>query len=147
MSEHRAKIEWKNPGKDFDYKTYSRDHVWMIGPQKMLASAAPEYKGSPDRVDPEEAYVAALSSCHMLTFLAVAALKKYVVAHYEDEAVGYLEKSEIGMMCVTRVVLHPRVRFSGDNVPTSEILTELHQKAHEQCFIANSVKTRVTVQS
>lgn len=147
MSEHRAKVEWKNSSSDFEYKTYSRDHVWTFGPQKMLASAAPDYKGSPDRVDPEEAYVAALSSCHMLTFLAVAALKKYFVAHYEDEAVGYLEKSEIGMMCVTRVILHPRARFAGENIPSADVIKELHEKAHEQCFISNSVKTKVTIQS
>jgi len=112
----------------------------------MQASAAPAYLGNPKLVDPEEAFVAALSSCHMLTFLAIAAKKKFVLDEYVDEAVGHMEKNAEGRLAITRVVLRQRTKFSGETQPTRQELDEMNHLAHEQCFIANSVKTEVTVE-
>ena len=145
MSEHKAKIVWNRNGKDFTYKTYSRDHVWHVNGNEIPASAAPAYLGNPNRVDPEAALVSALSSCHMLTFLALAAMKGFVVETYEDEAVGHLEKNAAGKMAITRVDLHPKIVFGGAKQPTAEDLDALHDKAHKECFIANSVTTEVHV--
>lgn len=147
MSEHRAEINWKRTTPDFSYETYNRDHDWTFDAGITVpASAAPDYLGGQGRVDPEEAYVASLSSCHMLTFLAVAARKKLVVDSYHDEAVGHLEKNAEGRLAVTRVILRPRVVFGGETIPGPDELRELHDKAHHHCFIANSVKTDVIVE-
>ena len=145
MSEHKATIKWSRSGKDFTYKTYSRDHVWSLNGNDIPASATTAYLGSPNRVDPEAALVAALSSCHMLTFLALAANKGLVVDSYEDAAVGHLEKNAQGKFAVTRVELHPRIAFGGTKQPAASDLEWLHDKAHKECFIANSVTTDVRV--
>jgi organic hydroperoxide reductase OsmC/OhrA len=146
MSEHKAAIIWARNGADFSYKTYSRDHVWRFdNGVETPASAAPAYLGNPQRVDPESAFVAALSSCHMLTFLALASYKGFVVDNYDDNAVGFLEKNANGKIAVTRVELRPRILFSGDKQPTQADLDWLHEKAHKECFIANSVTTEVSV--
>ena len=145
MSEHKATVKWSRDGKDFTYKTYSRDHAWSLNGNEVPASATPAYLGNPGRVDPEAAFVAALSSCHMLTFLALAAMKGFVVETYEDEAVGHLEKNAAGKMAITRVDLHPTITFGGAKQPTAEDLDALHDKAHKECFIANSVTTEVHV--
>ena len=145
MSEHKANIKWSRGGKDFTYKTYSRDHVWTLNGNDVPASATTAYLGNPDRVDPEAALVAALSSCHMLTFLALAANKGFVVDSYEDAAVGHLEKNAQGKFAVTRVELHPKIAFGGTKQPAAADLDALHEKAHKECFIANSVTTDVRV--
>jgi len=146
MSEHKAAIIWARNGADFSYKTYSRDHVWRFdNGVETPASAAPAYLGNPQRVDPESAFVAAMSSCHMLTFLALASYKGFVVDNYDDNAVGFLEKNADGKLAVTRVELRPRILFSGDKQPTQADLDWLHEKAHKECFIANSVTTEVNV--
>jgi organic hydroperoxide reductase OsmC/OhrA len=145
MSEHKATIRWSRDGKDFTYKTYSRDHVWVANGNEIPASATAAYLGNPNRVDPEAAFVAALSSCHMLTFLALACNKGFVVENYEDNAVGHLEKNAAGKMAVTRVDLHPRIAFGGAKQPAAADLEWLHDKAHKECFIANSVTTEVKV--
>ena len=145
MSEHKATIKWSRGGKDFTYKAYSRDHVWSLNGNDVPASATTAYLGNPSRVDPEAALVAALSSCHMLTFLALAANKGFVVESYEDAAVGHLEKNAAGKLAITRVELHPRIVYGGSKQPTSEDLDWLHDKAHKECFIANSVTTEVRV--
>jgi len=145
MSEHKATIKWSRGGKDFTYKAYSRDHVWHVNGNDVPASATPAYLGNPNRVDPEAALVAALSSCHMLTFLALASNKGFVVESYEDAAVGHLEKNATGRMAVTRVELRPKIAFGGDKTPTQADLDWLHDKAHKECFIANSVTTEVHV--
>jgi organic hydroperoxide reductase OsmC/OhrA len=145
MSEHKASIKWSRGGKDFTYKTYSRDHVWSLNGNDVPASATTAYLGSPNRVDPEAALVAALSSCHMLTFLALAANKGFVVDSYEDAAVGHLEKNAQGKLAVTRVELHPKIAFGGAKQPAAADLEWLHDKAHKECFIANSVTTDVRV--
>ncbi len=147
MSEHKVAIEWKKETEGFTYETYNRDHLWIFeGGTTVTASAAPAYRGNPAHVNPEDALVAALSSCHMLTFLAVAAKRKFVVERYGDQAVGFLEKNQQGKLAVTRVTLHPRVVFGGSTQPTPEQLQKLHEEAHSQCFIANSVTTAVTVE-
>ncbi len=111
----------------------------------MTATAAPAYLGNPANVDPEEAFVGSLSSCHMLTFLAIACKQKFVLESYEDEAVGHMEKNAEGKLAITRVELHPKIKFSGEKQPTPEELEKLHHGAHDNCFIANSVRTEVTV--
>ena len=146
MSEHRVTVEWQRGEHDFSYEAYPRDHVWQVAGHEIAASAAPGYLGSADRVDPEEAFVAAVSSCHMLTFLAVAAKKRIVVDRYADHAVGHLEKNAQGKLAITRIVLRPAIEFSGDNQPSRDELAHLHHRAHEHCFIANSVHAEVTVE-
>ena len=146
MSEHHATVEWERGSAEFAYKSYSRDHTWKFeGGVRVGASSAPEYLGNANLVDPEKAFVAALASCHMLTFLAIAARKRLVVDRYRDAAVGFLEKNADGKLAVTRVVLRPRVSFGG-RTPSPEGLERIHELAHKECFIANSVRTSVTVQ-
>jgi len=147
MSEHKAIVIWSRGGKDFGYKNYSRDHLWRFdNGVEVPASATPSYLGNPQRVDPEAAFVAALSSCHMLTFLALASNKGFVVDSYDDHAVGHLDKNAAGKLAVTRVELRPRIVFSsGAKQPSAADLEWLHDKSHKECFIANSVTTDVTV--
>src|SRR3954467_13942019 len=147
MSEHKATDDWERETPDFAYETYNRDHDWAFDAGVTVrASANPAYLGSESCVDPEEAFVASLSSCHMLTFLALAATKRYVVDGYHDEAVGVLAKDAAGNLSVTKVTLRPQVRFGGDKVPGPDELRQLHDRAHHACFIANSVKTEVVVE-
>jgi len=147
VSEHRVQLSWERGGVDFRYETYPRDHRWRFaGGVEVPASAAPDFRGDAKRVDPEAAFVAALSSCHMLTFLAIASRKRLVVDSYENDAIGYLEKNEAGKLAMTRVVLRPRVAFAGA-APSAETVADLHERAHRECFIANSVRTDVSVQA
>jgi organic hydroperoxide reductase OsmC/OhrA len=145
MSEHRATVQWERGESEFRYESYSRDHDWSFGEVRVGASAAPEYRGSPERVDPEQAYVVALASCHMLTFLAIAARKRIVVDRYEDAAVGFMEKNDEGKLAITRVVLRPHITFESEP-PSPAELERLHELAHQNCFIASSVRTRVSVE-
>lgn len=147
MSEHKVTVVWKRETPDFAYETYNRDHDWNFDAGVTVrASANPAYLGSESCVDPEEAFVASLSSCHMLTFLAMAARKRYVVDGYRDEAAGVLAKDAAGRLAMTRVTLKPEVRFGGENVPGPDVIHQLHIQAHHACFIANSVKTEVVVE-
>jgi len=146
MSEHKVSVKWARSSTDFGYKNYNRDHVWRFDSGvEVLASAAPAYLGNPQRVDPEAAFVAALSSCHMLTFLALASNKGFVVDSYEDNAVGHVEKNANGKLAITRVDLHPNIAYGGAKQPTPADLDWLHDKAHRECFIANSVTTKISV--
>src|SRR5258705_4371628 len=147
MSEHKVTLTWNRGDKPFDYQKYSRDHTWKFdGGHEMQASAAPAYLGNQNLVDPEEAFVASLSSCHMLTFLAIACKKKFVLDEYVDDAVGHMEKNAEGKLAITRVTLRQRLKFSGERQPTPQEIEEMNHGAHEQCFIANSVKTEVKVE-
>ena len=140
-------LTWRRATPDFEYRTYNRDHKWSFdGGHEMEATAAPAYLGNPRLVDPEEAFVAALSSCHMLTFLSIACKQKFVLDEYTDEAVGHMEKNPEGRLAITRVELRPKIRWSGDRSPTAEELGKMHHAAHENCFIASSVKTEITVE-
>lgn len=144
--EYRATTTWRRTSSEFTYDAYNRAHtVKFGGGEEVPWSAAPEFKGEADRVNPEEAYVAALSTCHMLTFLALASRKRFTVDAYIDEAVGRMERTAEGKYWIARVVLRPRVTFSGVRQPTTEELSELHHAAHENCFVANSVKSEVVV--
>jgi organic hydroperoxide reductase OsmC/OhrA len=146
MSEHVAAISWSRGEHEFTYQTYSRDHEWRFDNGVTVpGSANPVYLGNEARVDPEEAFVAALSSCHMLTFLAIAAKKRLVVDSYVDRAVGVMEKNEAGRIAITRVTLHPEITFAGEE-PDEAALERMHHLSHQECFIANSVTTEVLVE-
>lgn len=145
MSEHKAVIDWSRDGKEFTYAGYSRNHTMTFENGATLgASAAVAFRGDAEKVDPEALYVASLSSCHMLTFLSIAARQKLVVESYRDEAVGVLEKNEQGKLAVTKVTLHPQIVFGGEGVDEAT-LAAMHERSHAECFIANSVKTVVGV--
>ncbi len=147
MSEHKVTVAWKRETADFSYERYNRDHNWTFDAGiTVRASAAPAYLGGTDCVDPEEAFVASLSSCHMLTFLAIACKKQLVIDSYQDEAVGILAKDSAGRLAMTKVSLRPKVQFSGEKIPTTAEIAKLHEQAHHACFIANSVKTEVVVE-
>jgi organic hydroperoxide reductase OsmC/OhrA len=147
MSEHHASVRWTRTSADFTYETYNRAHEvrYKSGAIVVPSSSAPEFRGDADRVDPEEAFVASLSACHMLTFLAICARKRITVESYEDDAVGLLEKDG-GKLWIARVTLKPRVRFGAGTTIDATALADIHHKSHEECFIANSVKTDVTVE-
>lgn len=146
MTEHRATISWKRTSDDFSYASYNRDHVWHIeGGVDILASSAPEFRGTRARVDPERALVASISSCHMLTFLTLAARAHFIVDGYEDEAVGRMTKNAKGKLFVSHCILRPRIAWGGDAPPT-EVVEKVHERAHEECFIASSVLTEITVE-
>ena len=151
MSEHRATIEWTgtaSPG-DFHKGRYSREHRWtfdggIVVDASSSPSVVPAPWSNPRFVDPEESYVASISSCHMLTFLYVAAKAGFAVTHYRDEAVGVMTKTAQGVAWISRVTLAPRITYA-DKQPTADELAHLHHAAHEGCFIANSVKTEITM--
>jgi len=151
MSEYTARIHWaKSAGENYIDNRFSRGHTWSFdGGVTVPASPSPHVVPAPlsvaEAVDPEEAFVASLSSCHMLYFLAFAAKKQYVVEEYTDDAVGVMEKNDEGRSWMAKVTLRPRARFSGDAQPSHDELAALHQKSHELCIIANSVKSDVTV--
>jgi organic hydroperoxide reductase OsmC/OhrA len=152
VSTHRATVEWSRGDERFTDNRYSRRHVWRFdGGAGVPASASPHSVPQPysdaSAVDPEEAFVAAISSCHMLWFLSIAAKRGYRIDRYEDEAEGVLEKDANGAMSMTRVVLRPRIDWSGDVTPTSVAITEMHGEAHHACYIANSVKTGIKVEA
>lgn len=144
MSEHKANLIWSRNDEDFGYKNYSRNHTWTFeNGAKLEASAATEYHGDPSCVDPEQAFVASLSSCHLLTFLALASFQKLTIEQYQDNPVGHLTKNADGKMVISRVDLHPKIQFAEGINPSRELLERLHHKAHEECFLANSVKCEI----
>lgn len=148
MSEYTAEIVWERGGQDFLANTYSRHHVLRFdGGAEVPGSSSPHVVplpySDPSAVDPEEMFVASLSSCHMLWFLTMAVKRKFVVDRYVDAATGVMEKNTEGKMAMTVVTLRPQVSFSGENPPTREQIEHMHHRAHEECFIANSVKTEV----
>ncbi len=147
MSEHRAQLRWKRASQDFTYESYNRAHeiLFKDGAIVLPSSSAPEFRGDPERVDPEEAFVASLSGCHMLTFLAICARKRLTLDAYDDDASGRLEKADGGRFWMARVTLRPLVRFALGIAVDAELLAAIHHQAHADCFIANSVKTEVLV--
>lgn len=150
MSQHHATIRWANGAGDFLGGRYARAHTWSFdGGLTVAASSSPSVVpvplSDPAAVDPEEAFVAALSSCHMLTFLHLARKAGFSVESYEDAAVGDMAKNEHGVPFVKLVTLNPRIVYRGDKRPSGDELARLHHAAHEQCFIAQSVKTEVVV--
>jgi len=147
MSEYKATVVWERGDAVFTDNRYSRGHRWQFDGLEVPASSSPSVVPLPlsvaAAVDPEESFVASLSSCHMLWFLSLAAQRKFVIDSYRDEAVGVLGKNESGKIAVTRVTLHPDVRFAGDRTPAPEEILAMHHEAHDKCFIAQSVKTDV----
>lgn len=151
MSEHRARISWVLSGDEFARGRYSREHTWEFdGGITVPASPSPDNVPAPfsnaASVDPEEAFVASISSCHMLTFLHLASKAGIVVTRYSDDAVGRMTQDANGVAWVSRVTLRPEIAYAGD-APDTETLHALHHEAHGQCFIANSVRTEITVES
>lgn len=148
MSEYFSTVLWERNDQVFTDNQYSRGHVWKFdGGAEVNASASPHIMPLPysvaENVDPEEAFVASLSSCHMLFFLSIAAKKRFVVEQYIDNAVGVMEKGADGKTLMTKVILRPEVTFTGEKIPTLEQLEKMHHQSHDLCFIANSVKTEV----
>jgi organic hydroperoxide reductase OsmC/OhrA len=152
VSTYTATIRWtRDPGTDFSRGQYSRAHSWEFdGGVTVPASPSPHVVPQPwsdlAAVDPEEAFIASLASCHMLFFVDLARRAGFVVDSYVDEAEGVLEKRDDGKMWLSQVTMHPRVEFSGDKRPSEADIADLHHRAHDQCFIANSVMTEVVVE-
>jgi organic hydroperoxide reductase OsmC/OhrA len=150
MHEHKATIVWKHPSPDYLKGRYSREHTWSFdGGLTVPASSSPQVvpvpMSNPAHIDPEEALVASLSSCHMLTYLHIARLAGFKIDSYEDEAVGTMTPNEHRVPWVSAVTLNPKIVYGGDKRPTLEEEARMHHQAHEQCFISQSVKTKVTV--
>ncbi len=151
MHLYTAQIHWERGPQPFIDNLYSRLHRWRFdGGAEVPGSSSPLSvkvpMSDPAAVDPEEAFVAAISSCHMLWFLSLAARDRFVVDRYTDDAEGVMEKNAEGKVAVTRVTLRPAIACSGDKLPSPEDLMRLHHEAHEKCFIANSVKTEIRVE-
>lgn len=151
MATYTAQLVWDRGDQDFLSNKYSRRHqIRFDGGAEMPASSSPSIVpvplSDPAGVDPEEAFVASLSSCHMLWFLYFAAKGGFVVDRYEDNPVGVMERNAERKFVITVVTLRPKITFSGDKRPTPEELDQMHHKAHEDCNIANSVKTEIRVE-
>ncbi len=152
MADHRATINWQGwaTPEDFLKGKYSREHTCAFdGGITIPASSSPSVVPAPwsnaAYVDPEEAFVASIASCHMLSFLYVASKAGFVLSSYRDEAIGVMTKNERGVPWVSKVTLAPVIAFKGDKLPSAEELAQLHHAAHDACFIANSVKTEIAV--
>jgi len=152
MSQHQAHIRWaRQESEKFVDSRYSRAHQWEFDggvkvPASSAVSSVPLPYSKPENVDPEEALVAAISSCHMLSFLYVVAKEGFVVDAYDDLAIGTMARNDQGRLAVTTVRLAPRIEFSGTRAPTQADVDRLHHRAHEECFIANSVRTEISVE-
>lgn len=151
MSLYRATICWRRGSDRFDDHAYSRAHEWIFdGGRCIPASSSPHIVPVPmsvaENVDPEEAFVASLSSCHMLFFLSLAAEQGIVVDEYADAAEGRLGRNADGKMAMTTVVLRPRASYPAGGLPQHAKILELHHRAHQLCFIANSVRTEVVLE-
>lgn len=144
MSEHSVIISWKKQTESFAYKDYNRDHQWDFGAGLVVnASSAPDFLGNPEYADPEQAFAASLSSCHMLFFIAICAKKRLVVDNYVDNASAFLEPDEQGDLVISKVILRPEVTFAEGVDVSREVLDTIHHQAHEKCFLVKSVKSEV----
>ncbi|MEL7834516.1 OsmC family protein [Fodinibius sp. Rm-B-1B1-1] len=152
MSKYTATTNWSRDGQTFTDNKYSRVHKWKFDSGQVIrASASPNVVptpyADPSAVDPEEAFVAALSSCHMLWFLSIAAKAGFVVEQYVDKATGILSEDDLGKQAITQVTLFPHVTYKNGHAPSPEENQNIHEQAGKQCFIANSVKTNVEIES
>lgn len=148
MSKYVATVSWYRGDQPFIDNEYSRGHTWSFdGGLTIPASSSPDIVPLPfsvaENVDPEEAFIASISSCHMLFFLSLAAARGIVVDHYTDNATGLMEKRPDGKTAMTKVILRPNASYSGDDLPDRQQLERLHHRAHEMCFIANSVTAEI----
>ena len=151
MGKYTATVLWERGGQVFTDDAYSRGHTWEFdGGLSVPASASPGIVALPqsiaENVDPEEAFVAALSSCHMLFFLSIAAARGIVVDHYRDVATGHMGKNDRGRTAITKIILRPKAAYSGENIPDKDSIERMHGRAHELCFIANSVRSDVVTE-
>lgn len=152
MATYTCTVTWSRGDAPFEDGKYARRHRWTFdGGVVVPASASPHVVpvplSDPAAVDPEEAFVASIASCHMLTFLWLACREGFVVEAYDDAPVGTMSPGPRGVPAVTEVVLRPEIRFGGDRRPTPEERARLHERAHDGCFIANSVTTKIRVES
>ena len=152
MHRYEARIAWSRNGAVFTDNRYSRGHEWSFdGGVTVKASASPAAVPVPysvaEAVDPEEALVASAASCHMLWFLSIAAKGGFVVERYTDDAFGVMEKDAAGKLMITRITLRPTVEFSPDRRPSAEEIQSIHRAAHDECFIANSLKSEIVVEA
>ncbi len=147
MHKYEINLSWQNNNTSpFTYDTYDRNHnVDFSGNQKLLNSASPEYLGSKAASNPEELLAAALASCHMLTFLAIASKTGYNVHNYTCKAEAVLEKKENGKMAVTEINLYPLINFNGEKFPDKAQLEKMHAQSHANCFIAQSIQSKVNI--
>ncbi|TYP94093.1 Organic hydroperoxide reductase OsmC/OhrA [Fodinibius salinus] len=151
MSTHQAKITWQRKTEaSFVDQNYSRKHQWIFNegltvPAAASAEVVPEHLTDGHALDPEEAFVASLASCHMLWFLSIAADAGYVINRYSDEAEGQMGKNKEGKLAITNVTLQPSVRFQENKKPDAKTFESLHHRAHERCYIAHSVKTEISI--
>ena len=150
MNTYHATVDWQNNGEDFTNRKYSRRHRWRFSNGVAInASASPQIVPEPysdtSAVDPEEAFVASLASCHMLWFLSLVADNGHIVQRYHDEAEGFMDENPEGKLAIIKVILRPVVQFADNHAPSRQQYDVLHQKAHQRCFIANSVKTDIHI--
>lgn len=151
MGEYVATVEWVRGDQPFADNKYSRAHDWRFdGGAVVRGSSAPGSvpvpMSDPTAVDPEEAVVAAASSCHMLFFLGYAAKAGFTVDHYVDEAVAVMGRDERGKVGITAITLRPRITFSGDVLPDAAAIADLHHRSHEHCYVANSLRATVMIE-
>ncbi|WP_427790394.1 OsmC family protein [Brevundimonas diminuta] len=151
MSQHVAVVEWSRGDQPFSDNKYSRGHDWRFDGGAVVRgssapSGVPEPMSDPAAVDPEEALVAALSSCHMLFFLAYARKDGFIVDSYRDEAEGLMSKDERGKVSITEIILRPAITWSGDKLPDAAAIADLHHRAHDICYIANSIRAEVKIE-
>lgn len=153
MHKYKATIYWQQQDNDsFAKNSYSRRHEWefdggLVVPAAASPQVVPEQFTDSSAVDPEEAFVASISSCHMLWFLSLAAKKGHIVTHYKDTAEGIMQKNKKRKLAITEVILRPVVRFNQSHKPDSQTFDKLHHQAHQLCFIAHSVKTDIIIKS
>lgn len=150
MSEHIATIKWQRNQAKFTDNKYSREHLWQFdGGTKIPASSSPQVvpvpHSNPNYIDPEEAFIASIASCHMLWFLAIAANQEFTIESYLDRAVGLMSQNKDGKLAMTQITLSPTIVFSADNLPTTKQVEKMHQEAHQNCFLANSIKTEIII--
>lgn len=150
MIQIETQIRWVRNGATFTDNRYSRAHHWTFdGGTNVRASSSPHIVplpySDPTAIDPEEAFIASISSCHMLWFLSFAAKENWTINSYHDSAVGTMEKNEAGKLIISKVELRPQIEWGSDSIPSPSNIARLHERAHQECFIANSIKTEVTV--
>jgi organic hydroperoxide reductase OsmC/OhrA len=150
MHKHEATILWARKDQPFVDNKYSRAHLWEFDGVTIPASSSPAVLPVPlsstDAIDPEEALVAATSSCHMLFFLAIAAKQGFIVDRYNDQADGVMGKNDVGKTFMSKITLRPKIEFSGIKQPSATEIAEIHHLAHEQCFVGNSLKSEITIE-
>jgi peroxiredoxin-like protein len=147
MGDHLISVYWQRNGKDFNYEAYDRTYtIKFSGGGNIQASNPKEYFGKPELPNPEELLVSALSGCYMQTFLAIACKYGYIIDSYTDDAIGITDKNEYGKISVTKITLRPKIKFSGSKLPDDNAINKMREKAHENCFISNSINSHINIE-